>query len=430
MVQTWERKHVLVIGGGFGGLAVIRGLKQANVDITLLDKANHHLFQPLLYQVATTGLAAPDIAQPLRSILSRQGNVTVLMEKAESIDLAAKKVKTNKRELGFDTLVIAAGATTSYFGNDHWEAFAPGLKSLSDARKIRHRVLEAFEEAESSDCDPVATQRLMTMVVAGGGPTGVEIAGALAELTKRVMKGDFTRINSEHARIVLIEGEDQVLPSYPKHLGESAQAQLEALGVEVLLGLRVKDIRKDTVELDDGTIIEAATICWTAGMGANPLTQTLDVPKDRGGRIEVEPDCSVPGHPEVFAIGDIIRLQDANGVPVPGVAQGAIQAGAHVASIIRHEQAGHRERPPFKYSNRGEMATIGRSKAVALIKGYSITGFFAWVLWLTIHLAFLVGLRNRIVVTLNWFFSYVFYNPGARIIWELDAEEKNGQSKP
>ncbi len=421
--RSGRRPHVVIIGGGFGGLAAAKRLAKAKdgLDITLIDRRNHHLFQPLLYQVATSGLSAPDIAQPIRSILSRSKNVRVLMKRVDAIDMDRRAVVAEDEHIGYDFLVIAAGGRTSYFGNDQWESHAPGLKSLEDARTIRNNVLTAFEKAEAGGLDDEELRKLTTLVVVGAGPTGVEMAGSLAELAKRVLRRDFREVDLGLTRILLIEGLDRVLPLYPPELSAKAQKQLEELGVEVKLNERVRDIREDRVVLASGEEIEAANIIWTAGVRASALTGTLDVPKDRAGRLKVEPDCSLPGHPEVFAVGDISDLKDANGVQVPGVAQGAIQTALHAATIILREIRGTAgapsTRPPFTYRNRGDMATIGRKRAVADIMGWRFSGPLAWFAWLAVHLVFLIGLRNRISVFLNWVYAYARFQYGSRIIW-------------
>ncbi len=424
------QKHIVVIGGGFGGLSFLKALRHDNARITLIDQRNHHLFQPLLYQVATTGLAAPDIAQPLRAILSNRQDISVLMERVQGIDLEQRTVQTNRQRMHYDYLVIAAGGSTSYFGNDHWEKYASGLKSLSDARLIRNQVLTSLEEGESGGHTPEELEKLLTILIIGGGPTGVEMAGALAELTKKMLPDDFGHIDPRKTRIILAEGDDRILVQYPEELSRSAQRQLEGLGVELRLGQMVKDIRHQEAELANGEVIRAANICWTAGIGANKLTETLDLPKDKAGRLKVEPDCSLPGHPEAFAIGDIIHLVDGEDKPVPGVAQGAMQTGKYVAGLIKTELDGgdRGTKGAFVYNNRGEMATIGRHRAVAKIGKHHFSGFIAWMMWLVIHLVTLVGLRNRISVFLDWISAYLWFEPGARIIWELDEKETRESS--
>ncbi len=410
--------HVVVLGAGFGGLTFCQRFPAGAARITLIDRQNHHLFQPLLYQVATAGLSAPDIAQPIRSILAGRPNLEVRMDCVTAVDLAGRKVALEKSALEYDYLVLALGGVTSYFGHDNWEPFARGLKSLDDALAIRRDVLLAFEQAEAEP-DPGRRRQLMTVAVIGGGPTGVELAGAFAELTRNVLARDFERIDSRQARIVLIEAGPRLLGHLPEDLSASARRQLETLGVEVRTGTRVTAIRSGEVELADG-LLPAANIIWAAGVAANPLTRKLGVEADRAGRLKVLPDLSLPGHPEVFAIGDIATLVDRNGKAVPGVSPAAMQMARHAAAIIAAECRGRGKsthpRPAFAYWDKGTMATIGRSKAVAMVGRIRFSGFFAWLAWLGVHLLFLVGFRNRLSVLLNWTYSYFTYKRGARLI--------------
>jgi NADH dehydrogenase len=410
--------HVVVLGAGFGGLSFAKEFASRQARVTVVDRQNHHLFQPLLYQVATAGLAAPDIAQPIRSILRRQPNLTVLMAGVKSIDLAARRVELDHGSLDFDYLVIALGGQTSYFGHDDWEQFAPGLKTLDDAVLLRRNMLLAYERAEV-ETDPAKRQELMTTVVVGGGPTGVELAGTFAELARTVLYRDFDHIDARQARILLVEGGSRVLSTFPEDLSASALKQLTKLGVEVRLNTRVTAIREGEVELD-GQPLRAGNIVWAAGIGASPVTRSLGVETDRAGRIKVLPDLSLPGHPKVFAVGDLAALTDAKGQVVPGVAQGAMQGGAHVAKLIGHDiTVGARkpeEREAFAYWDKGNMATIGRSKAIAEVGRMHFSGLAAWLMWLALHIVFLVGLRNRISVFVNWVYSYFTYRRGARII--------------
>ncbi|RYD34225.1 MAG: NAD(P)/FAD-dependent oxidoreductase [Verrucomicrobiaceae bacterium] len=412
--------RVVIIGGGFGGLECARTLDDPAFAVTLVDRRNHHLFQPLLYQVATAGLSAPEIAQPIRSLVRNQPNVTVLMEEAQAFDLAAKKVTLGEQVLEYDYLVLAMGAKTGYFGHNEWEEHAPGLKSLEDATQIRSRVLRAFERAEIST-DDTERKRLMTTVVVGGGPTGVEMAGALAELSGKVLAEDFRRIRPEEAKVILIEAGPRLLATFPESLSAYAAERLKKMGVQVRLSTMVKDIGPALVRLD-GEEIHAENIIWAAGVEAQSLTRTLGVPVDRGGRIQVEADCSLPGHPEVFAIGDLVSLTDKNKVRVPGVAPAATQMGRHVAKVIeaelRHRRmfSGAHQRAAFGYLDKGNMATIGRSSAVADAFGMKFRGWVAWLMWLFIHLLFLVGFRNRIAVVVQWVYSYFTWKRGARII--------------
>lgn len=409
--------HIVVLGAGFGGLEFCKRIYASDARITLVDQTNHHLFQPLLYQVATAGLSAPDIAQPIRSILSDRPNITVLLDTVVDFDLAGKKVVLKDDVLTYDYLVLALGGCTSYFGHPEWEEFAPGLKSLADALRIRSRILMAFEKAES---EPTTDEheRLMTIVVVGGGPTGVELAGAFAELARHVLKADFRRIDASQARVILLEGASRVLANLPPELSDSAQKQLEDLGVQVRTNAKVKQISQDRVDLDNGETIWAANIIWAAGVSATPLTKKLGVELDRAGRVKVAPDLSLPGHPEVFAVGDMALVLEPDGKPVPGVSPAAMQMATHVARIIENELsfAGAVERPPFKYWDKGTMATIGRSAAVAKIGRFEFSGLLAWLAWLVIHLIFLVGFRNKVLVLFQWFYSYVTYKRGARII--------------
>jgi NADH dehydrogenase len=421
-----ENKHVVVVGAGFGGLTFCQSFNHPDAGITLIDRQNHHLFQPLLYQVATAGLSAPEIAQPIRSILSDRPRVTVLLDRVEDFDLARKKVVLERNTLAYDFLVLALGGVTSYFGHADWEPFAPGLKSLDDALRIRRQVLLAFEKAENAT-DVSEHDRLMTIVVVGGGPTGVELAGAFAELARHVLKSDFRRIDPTQARIVLIEAGPRLLAHLPSKLSANAQRQLEKLGVQVRTGTKVKAITRGRVELENDQVIETENVIWAAGVSASPLTQKLGVELDRAGRVKVDPDLSLPGHPEVFAIGDMALVLDTDGKPVPGVSPAAMQMAKHVARIIRDELKPGRQpsaRPPFKYWDKGTMATIGRSAAVAKISRLEFNGFLAWVAWLFVHLIFLIGFRNRVAVLLQWAYSYVAYKRGARIVTGLSEEAK------
>lgn len=414
--MTAHKKQIVVLGAGFGGLEFARRFRHKDAEITIVDRRNHHLFQPLLYQVATAGLAMPDVAEPVRTIFSKRDDVKVLLDEVSSIDLENKQVRMRHRDLSFDTLVIALGMRTSYFGHDEWSKHAFGLKSLTDARRIRQHVLEAFERAEAIS-DPAERQRLMTTVVAGAGPTGLELAGTLAELTKRVFRRDFREIRPEDSRIILVEAMDRTLPMYEESSSRRAQAALEKIGVELRLGSMVQDIRPGQVVLENETL-EAGTIIWTAGVESVPVVRDLPVEQDKKGRLMVARDTSLPGHPQVFAIGDIVNLKDARGKPVPGVSPAAIQMGRHVARIVHEELSGKKntsQRTPFRYRDKGQMATIGRSSAVAEIGKTRFSGFPAWFLWLGVHLAFLIGFRNRLAVLLQWFYAYLRFRPGARV---------------
>ena len=505
-----KKIHVVVLGAGFGGLTFCQHFRHPDARITVVDRTNHHLFQPLLYQVAACGLSAPDIAQPVRAILSGREDITVLLGQVTDVNLAQKKVFLEKSALDYDYLVLALGGQTGYFGHPEWEPFAPGLKTLDDALRIRSRILLAFEKAEG-ETDASEHDKLMTIVIVGGGPTGVELAGSFAELTRTVLNRDFRRIDPTQARIILIEGSPAVLSHLPPDLSASAQRQLEALGVQVRNSTKVKAIRDGEVELDTGEIVRAGNILWAAGVSATPLTKKLGVELDKAGRVKVNPDLSLPGHPEVFAIGDLALVLQENGKPVPGVSPAAMQMGKHVAKLIekeietdqslarpsatlsrangekisrkedppieplnqsndgvaqasspasspgvppgvragsetqpqlaagtdcatgligRDKARGNLEssgtnpmpRPTFKYWDKGTMATIGRSAAVAWVGRFKFSGWFAWLAWLFIHLIFLIGFRNRLAVLFQWAYSYFSYKRSARIITYLPPE--------
>lgn len=415
-----KKTHVVVLGAGFGGLTFCKHFTAPNTTITLVDRQNHHLFQPLLYQVASAGLSAPSIAQPIRSILAEKPDLTVLMDNVVDVRLDERLVVLEKCKLNYDYLVLALGSITGYFGNPQWEQFAPGLKTLDDALRIRRQILLAFEKAETEK-DPLVRERLLTIVVIGGGPTGVELAGTFAELRAHVLAKDFDNIDPTQARVILIEGSPHVLGNYGKNLAESAREQLENLGVEVRTGRRVKNIRSRCVELDNGESIFAENIIWGAGVIASPVTGNLGVETDRAGRVKVAPDLTVPGYPNVFVIGDMASVANPDGTPVPGVAPAAMQMARYVARVIHEEVMfpGRVARRPFRYFDKGSMATIGRSAAVAKIKDFELSGFFAWLAWLLVHLIFLVGFRNKVSVFFSWIYSYVTYKRGARIITGL-----------
>lgn len=416
-IPSTDSSHIVVLGAGFAGLTFCRKFASRKGRVTLVDRQNHHLFQPLLYQVAAAGLAAPDIAQPVRAILRNHPGIQVLMADVTQIDLNARKVIHDRGELTYDYLVIAMGGQTSYFGHDDWKPHAPGLKSLNDALRIRDRILMAYECAES-ESNEARRRELMTTVVVGGGPTGVELAGTFAELSRRVLRHDFDHINPASARVMLVERGDRVLDSFPPDLSESARRQLQELGVEVRTGTAVEAIRRGEVDLN-GETVRAANIIWAAGVGAVPITRTLGVETDRGGRLKVRPDLSLPGHPEVFAAGDLVALTDPNGTQVPGVAQGAMQMGEYLCRLISarlDDPGAARDIPPFVYRDKGSMATIGRSAAVAQIGKLKFSGWPAWAAWLTVHLVFLLGFHNKLSVLMSWMYSYFTYKRGARII--------------
>jgi len=425
--------HIVVLGAGFGGLTFCKEIQVPGARITLVDRTNHHLFQPLLYQVATCGLSAPDIAQPVRSILSDREDVTVLLDNVTGFDFTNRRVLLEKNSLTYDYLVLAMGGQTGYFGHPEWERFAPGLKSLEDALRIRSHVLLSFEQAEN-EAGTSEHDKLMTIVVVGGGPTGVELAGSFAELTRTVLNRDFRRIDPTQARIILIEASQHLLSNFPVDLSASARRQLEALGVKVRTGTSVKDIRDGEVELVGGEIIPAANVIWAAGVTASPLTKKLGVELDRSGRVKVNPDLSLPGHPEIFAIGDLAFVPQADGRPVPGVSPAAIQMSQHVVKIIEQEAmfgARRTARPAFKYWDKGSMATIGRSAAVAWIGKLKFSGPLAWLAWLFVHLIFLIGFRNRTSVFFQWAYSYCSYKRSARLITNLPVKtEPDPRLKP
>ncbi len=413
------KKHVLILGGGFAGLQCAKKLRGKNIRVTLVDRWNHHLFQPLLYQVATGALAMAEIAQPLRSILSAHKNVTTIMGDVEGIDLPLKQVRLKGRVIDYDYLVIALGAKTSFFGNNDWARHAYGLKSLDDAMAIRKAVLLAFEKAESSS-DPAESEKLLTMVVVGGGPTGVEMAGSLAELARMVLKNDFRNIDPTLTKVHLIEAGPKLLPMFQGSLPDYTLERLESMGVTVHLNCQVKEVGEGYVIAGDQRI-ETELIVWGAGVEASEVSRTLGgVPLDRAGRIEVLPDLSLPGYPEVFAAGDIVALTDVNGVKVPGVSPAAIQMGEFIAQCIQDEKSQNEmvkaKRPSFAYWDKGSMATIGRSAAVVSFAGIRMRGFIAWLMWLFVHLVFLMNMRNRVTVFLHWFWSYCTWQRGARVI--------------
>jgi NADH:quinone reductase (non-electrogenic) len=409
-----KQQRVLILGGGFAGLTCAKGFPEDRFAVTLVDRWNHHLFQPLLYQVATGGLAMTDIAQPLRSILSDYKNVTTLMDEVRHIDLAAKQVHLKNHVLDYDYLVIALGAKTGYFGHDDWAAHTLGLKSLDDAMTIRKKVLLTFEQAESST-DPQETARLLTMIIVGGGPTGVEMAGSLAELAQVVLKDDFRRIDPSQAKVHLIESGPKLLATFPGTLPEYTCKRLEHLGVTVHLNSPVKEVGAGYVVTGDQRI-DSDIIIWAAGVEASGVTRTLaGMPLDRAGRIQVQPDLSLPGHPEVFAAGDLVALTDPKGVRVPGVSPAAIQMGRFITKTILNEGMAV-PRKPFTYLDKGSMATIGRSAAVVSFAGMHLHGMLAWLMWLFVHLLFLMGMRNRAIVFLQWVWSYITWQRGARII--------------
>jgi NADH dehydrogenase len=457
--------RVVIIGAGFGGLNAAQALASAPVSITVIDRKNHHTFQPLLYQVATAGLSPGEIAAPIRSILRRHKNVEVLMAEVTGFELERRVVQTVEdgevQEVPYDSLVVAAGASHAYFGHDEWEALAPGLKTIEDALEIRRRVLLAFELAErhasaGENLAPLDTDSLnhdllnhdpLNFAVIGGGPTGVELAGTLAEICRHALARDFRSIDPRRARIHLIEGGPHVLPAYPEDLSRSALEQLQRLGVDVLTSTMVTNVEPGAICMTDTagktTKMKAAVILWAAGVAASPLGKKLGMPVDRAGRVLVNPDLSLPNHPEVFVIGDLAALKDASGKLLPGVAPVAIQEGRYVARMIRRELASGSEsrpepRPPFHYFDKGSLATIGRSAAIAQFGKIHISGFIAWLAWLFIHILFLIGFQNRVLVFIQWAWSYFTYERSARLItgsttlpgWSSRASTTPGGREP
>jgi len=413
--------HIVIIGGGFGGLYAVRTLKGAPVQVTLIDRRNFHLFQPLLYQVATGWLSPADIASPLRAVLKRQRNVQVLLAEAIDIDGTNRRVLLKDGEVHYDTLIVATGARHHYFGHPQWETFAPSLKTIEDATEIRRRILFAFEAAER-EADPERVRSWLTFVIVGGGPTGVELAGTLGELTKDTLRHDFRHINPAESHILLVEGTDRILPTYPAELSAKAAAALARLGVSVRIGATVTDIQPDSVILrsnEQSEKIATRTVVWAAGVQASPLGRILatatGVELDRAGRVMVAPDLSIPGHPGIFVIGDLAHCRNQQGQPLPGIAPVAIQQGHYVAELIQQRLRG--QTPPlFHYRDRGSMAIVGRAEAVADIGGRRFSGLLAWLAWLFIHLIHLVEFENRILVFTQWAWNYFTRNRSARLI--------------
>jgi NADH:ubiquinone reductase (H+-translocating) len=418
--------RVIIIGGGFGGLEAAKALRKVDVRVTLLDRNNHHLFQPLLYQVATAALSPADIAEPLRHILRNQENAEVILGEAERIDVHRKKVVLTDGELDYDFLIVAAGARHSYFGHEKWEKFAPGLKSLDDALEIRRRMLLAFEIAERTD-DDEERHAAMTFVVVGAGPTGVEMAGAIAEIARVTLVKDFRHIDPAQARVVLLDSAPRVLQMLDPELSESARRQLFDIGVEVRPLTLVEKLSADGVQINGGEKIAARTIVWAAGNMASPLGESLGVPLDKQGRVVVHEDLSIPGHREVFVIGDQAHFAPGGGAPLPGLSPVAMQQGRHVAGNIRALLAGGWS-DKFEYFDKGTMATIGRNRAVADAGFMRFSGLLAWLAWLFVHIIFLVGFRNKLLVLINWSIAYVTYGRGARLITGRHWGSKGGES--
>ena len=418
-VDRSERPRVVIVGAGFGGLSAAKALARAPVDVTVIDRRNYHLFQPLLYQVATAGLSPADIASPIRAILRHQANATVMLASVTGIDAARREVLSGSRRIPYDYLILATGARHAYFGNGHWESCAHGLKKIDDATFLRRKILLAFEKAET-ETDERERRRLLNFVVVGGGPTGVEMAGAIAELSRKALARDFRNIDPRLARVILVEAGPRILPTFDARVSEKARQSLKALGVEVRLGAMVTDCSPEGVRIGRD-IIESRTIVWGAGVRASRAGRWLNAGIDRVGRVKVRPDLSVPGHTNVFVIGDTAHVEDANGKPLPGVAPVAKQQGIYVAKLIRARLAG-REHPSFRYRDFGSLATIGRKSAVMQLGQLRLSGYFAWWLWGLAHVYFLIGFRNRLSVAISWLWSYVTFQRGTRLITGADPE--------
>lgn len=415
-----DTKKVIIVGGGFGGLNAIQGLKKTSFDILVIDKYNHHVFQPLLYQVATASLSPGNIASPIREILSTQDNAAVIMGEVIHIDKERKTIHLrNGDRFYYDYLILAPGTSHSYFGNPEWEKFAPGLKTIHDALTIREKILLSYERAERCT-NPELISKYMRFVIIGGGPTGVEMAGALAEMAKKSLTGNFQHIRPEQSEIYLIEGEEQLLPPFPKRLADKVLKDLRKMGVRVLLKTRVTQVANDGIYIGD-QFLPSANIFWAAGNQASPLLRTLNVPLDRAGRVKVEPDLSIPGNPEIFVIGDAAFMLDKKGKPLPGIAPVAIQQGRYVAKILRENP---QLRPPFAYFDKGMMATVGKSKAIAVVGKLQFSGFFAWLAWSFIHIFYLVTFPNRVLVMIQWIFWYITNQRRVRIINRPIADEE------
>ncbi len=410
--------NVVVVGAGFAGIRVVQGLANVPVNMAIIDRHNYHLFQPLLYQVATAALSPADIAFPIRRIFRGQKNIECVLGEVSSIDLSGKHICLDEKlQIDYDYLVVATGATHSYFGHDAWTQRAPGLKTIDDATEIRKRILLSFEEAEN-ELDEASRRAKLTFVVVGGGPTGVELAGALRQIAVQEIQKDYRSVDTSLARVLLVEANDRVLKTFDPKLSARALKDLQKMGVEVRINSRVTAIDETGVMIGDERI-DANIVLWAAGVQASPLGKTLGVPLDRAGRVLVKADLSVPDHPEVFIAGDLASIMQDNGDPVPGVAPAAMQMGDHVAKIIRQEimnKISVADRIPFAYHDKGSMATIGKAKAIAQIKGWRFTGLFAWLMWSVVHLMFLVTFRSKLVVMINWVFTYVFHSNGARLI--------------
>ena len=419
--------HVVIIGAGFGGLSAAKTLSRSNLKVTPIDRHNYHLFQPLLYQVATAALSPADIASPIRAIVRRQRNISVILANVSGIDLERKEVIAEDHRVAFDRLIVATGAQHAYFGHDEWASYAPGLKTIDDATYLRRRILLAFEKAET-ETDAAERRRLLNFVIVGGGPTGVEMAGAIAELAKRALASDFRAIDPRQARIILVEAAPRLLTPFDPTLSAAAKRSLEQLGVEVRLNGSVTAADCGGVSLGDGRI-EARTIIWAAGVMASPAGNWLGAKTDRAGRVIVNPDLSIPDHPEIFVIGDAAYALGANGAPLPGVAPVAKQQGAYIARLIELGLQG-RSVAPFRYRDFGSLATIGRKRAVVQIGAFKLSGFLAWLLWSVAHIFFLIGFRNRVVVAMNWAWNYLTFQRGTRLITGMSGARMDDMTMP
>lgn len=413
--------RVVIVGAGFGGLTAAKALRHANAQVTVIDRQNHHLFQPLLYWVATAGLSPADISSPIRSILHRQKNTEVMMAEVTGVDLDQQRVLMGEQAVPYDYLVLATGAHDNYFGHPEWERYAPGLKSITDATSIRRKILLAFEAAEI-ESDPRKIRSLLTFVLVGAGPTGVEMSGAIAELAHKALASDFRHIDTKSARIILVEAAPRILSTFPASLARKTKRKLERMGVEVRENSPVTQVDEHGVTID-GEYIEAHNIIWSAGVSASPAGRWLGAETDRAGRVKVEGDLSLPGHPNVFVIGDTsTAMQD--GKPLPGVAPVAMQEGRYIASLITQRIAGKESHKPFRYFNKGNLATVGRSYALVDLGLVKMTGFFAWVTWLVVHIFYLIGFRNRVVALFQWAWTYLTYHRGARLI-TLERDQRS-----
>lgn len=408
------KKRVVILGAGFAGMNCARGLAKADVSVTMIDRHNHHLFQPLLYQVATASLSPAQVASPIRAILKSQRNTEVLLGEVHAIDKTRRVVRFNEREISYDYLVIAVGAVVSYFGHPEWAKYALGLKTISDATEIRRRVLLAFENAES-ETDLAKRKRLLHFILVGGGPTGVEMAGAIAELAHGALLSDFRHINPAETKITLIEAAPRILGTFPESLSEEGRKTLEGLGVDVLTNTRVENIDSAGVWVN-GQCLESNQIIWTAGVQAAPVAKWLGVEGDRGGRVKVGPDLSLPGHPEIFVAGDAALVLDEDGKPLPGVAPVAMQEGKYLARLLRKKLIGESTPPPFRYWDKGNLATIGRSNAIADLGKFQLKGWFGWVAWVVVHIYYLIGFKNRLTVMFEWAWAYLTFQRGVRLI--------------